>query len=111
MGYMQRRLMKALEDLSVQYDMTVRNSGGSVVQFVYGDDSLDPSVMEGSSKPVNFERTYASERIAAAEISRAAGESFLLPTEMLERVREFWQEVDTTKLGQNKKRRTLVSDA
>ena len=110
-GYMQRRLMKALEDLSVQYDMTVRNSGGSVVQFVYGDDSLDPSVMEGSSKPVNFERTYASERIAAAEISRAAGESFLLPTEMLERVREFWQEVDTTKLGQSKKRRTLVSDA
>ncbi len=31
-GYMQRRLMKALEDLTVHYDMTVRNSAGRVIQ-------------------------------------------------------------------------------
>jgi hypothetical protein len=37
-GYMARRLMKALEDLCYQYDRTVRNSEGSVVQFMYGDD-------------------------------------------------------------------------
>jgi RNA polymerase Rpb1, domain 5 len=36
-GYMARRLMKALEDLSMQYDMTVRNSEQTVVQFSYGD--------------------------------------------------------------------------
>jgi DNA-directed RNA polymerase III subunit RPC1 len=41
-GYMARRLMKALEDLSMQYDMTVRNSEQSVVQFSYGDDGLNP---------------------------------------------------------------------
>jgi DNA-directed RNA polymerase III subunit RPC1 len=41
-GYMQRRLMKALEDLSTHYDNTVRNSKFGVVQFVYGDDGLDP---------------------------------------------------------------------
>jgi DNA-directed RNA polymerase III subunit RPC1 len=35
-GYMARRLMKALEDLSMQYDRTVRNSEALVVQFVYG---------------------------------------------------------------------------
>jgi len=40
--YMARRLMKALEDLSMQYDMTVRNSEQSVVQFSYGDDGLNP---------------------------------------------------------------------
>ena len=34
--------MKALEDLSMQYDMTVRNSEQSVVQFSYGDDGLNP---------------------------------------------------------------------
>ena len=39
---MARRLMKALEDLSMQYDMTVRNSEQSVVQFSYGDDGLNP---------------------------------------------------------------------
>ncbi|VDK23549.1 unnamed protein product [Taenia asiatica] len=40
-GYLQRSLIKHLEDLSVQYDGTVRDSGGSVIQFRYGDDGLD----------------------------------------------------------------------
>ncbi|KAI9735817.1 MAG: DNA-directed RNA polymerase III subunit RPC1 [Cirrosporium novae-zelandiae] len=57
-GYMSRRLMKSLEDLSTKYDDTVRNSSGTVVQFQYGDDKLDPVDMEGKAKPVNFERTY-----------------------------------------------------
>lgn len=34
----QRRMVKALEDLSVQYDSTVRTSRGDIVQFTYGDD-------------------------------------------------------------------------
>lgn len=48
--------MKALEDLSVQYDDTVRNCSGGIVQFVYGDDGLDPTGMEGQNKPVDFVR-------------------------------------------------------
>lgn len=55
-GYMQRRLMKALEDLSTQYDYSVRNSVGGVVQFCYGDDGLDPTYMEGDNQPVVFAR-------------------------------------------------------
>lgn len=57
-GYMSRRLMKSLEDLSVQYDTTVRNSTNSIVQFQFGEDSLDPVDMEGRAKPVNFDRTF-----------------------------------------------------
>ncbi|KAF2861290.1 DNA-directed RNA polymerase III subunit RPC1 [Piedraia hortae CBS 480.64] len=57
-GYMSRRLMKSLEDLSAQYDSTVRNSSEMVVQLKFGDDGLDPLDMEGSAKPVNFERTF-----------------------------------------------------
>lgn len=54
---MSRRLIKGLEDLSVQYDSTVRNSGGCIVQFLYGDDGMDPATMEGkSSEPLNFSR-------------------------------------------------------
>ncbi|KAI5175270.1 DNA-directed RNA polymerase III subunit RPC1, partial [Pancytospora epiphaga] len=41
-GYMQRRLMKALEDLSVTYDYTVRNSYNDLIQFGYGEDSMEP---------------------------------------------------------------------
>ncbi|EEB08017.1 DNA-directed RNA polymerase I complex large subunit Nuc1 [Schizosaccharomyces japonicus yFS275] len=40
-GYLQRCLMKHLEGLSVQYDHTVRDADGSVVQFRYGEDALD----------------------------------------------------------------------
>ena len=57
-GYMSRRLMKSLEDLSTKYDDTVRNSSSSIVQFQFGDDTLDPLDMEGRAKPVNFERTF-----------------------------------------------------
>lgn len=58
-GYMSRRLMKSLEDLSAQYDDTVRDSSGGIVQFQYGDDNLDPVDMEGKAKPVNFDRTFS----------------------------------------------------
>ncbi|GAA94203.1 uncharacterized protein L969DRAFT_86320 [Mixia osmundae IAM 14324] len=57
-GYMQRRLMKALEDLSTRYDLSVRSSTGSIVQFMYGNDGLDPAYMEGDGSPVEFVRTW-----------------------------------------------------
>ncbi|KAI1301533.1 DNA-directed RNA polymerase III subunit RPC1 [Halotydeus destructor] len=62
-GYMQRRLVKALEDLVSHYDGSVRNSRGDVVQFVYGDDSLDPANMEDNNKPVNFDRLLDRARV------------------------------------------------
>ena len=40
-GYLQRCLIKLLEGLVVNYDQTVRDSDGSVVQFQYGEDSMD----------------------------------------------------------------------
>ena len=58
-GYMSRRLMKSLEDLSIGYDDFVRNSALNIVQFRYGGDQLDPVNMEGSAVPVHFERTFA----------------------------------------------------
>ncbi|KAG9237533.1 hypothetical protein BJ875DRAFT_493186 [Amylocarpus encephaloides] len=57
-GYMSRRLMKSLEDLSTQYDDTVRSSSGGIVQFQFGADKLDPVDMEGDAVPVNFARTW-----------------------------------------------------
>ena len=43
-GYMQRRLINALQDLVVYEDLTVRNADMTVVQFVYGGDGKDPMV-------------------------------------------------------------------
>jgi DNA-directed RNA polymerase III subunit RPC1 len=63
-GYMARRLMKALEDLSMQYDSTVRNSEQTIVQFSYGDDGLNPSLMEKGDRPVDFSRQLTNIRAA-----------------------------------------------
>ncbi|KAI1759633.1 beta and beta-prime subunits of DNA dependent RNA-polymerase [Hypoxylon sp. FL1150] len=79
-GYMSRRLMKSLEDLSTQYDDTVRTSGGGVVQFQFGADKLDPVDMEGKNVPVHFARTWShAENLTWSNADRA-----LLPFEMLE---------------------------
>ena len=41
-GYMQRRLVNALQDMVVENDGTVRNSDKNVIQFRFGDDGIDP---------------------------------------------------------------------
>lgn len=45
-GYIQRRLVKAMEDCKVYYDHTVRNASGVIVQFLYGEDGMDGTRME-----------------------------------------------------------------
>ena len=45
-GYISRKLMKAMEDLMVSYKMTVNNANGHIVQFLYGDDGIDPVKIE-----------------------------------------------------------------
>ncbi|KAL7666370.1 DNA-directed RNA polymerase subunit [[Candida] zeylanoides] len=63
-GYIQRRLVKALEDIMVHYDGTTRNSLGDVIQFIYGEDGLDGTQVEKQSVDTipgsdeAFERKY-----------------------------------------------------
>ncbi|OBT87197.1 hypothetical protein VE02_04737 [Pseudogymnoascus sp. 03VT05] len=77
-GYMSRRLMKSLEDLSTQYDDTVRNSSGGIVQFQFGADKLDPVDMEGSAVPVHFDRTFTH----AESLTWDNNDAALLPYEI-----------------------------
>lgn len=42
-GYMQRRLINALEHIKLEYDGTVRDPHGHIVQFLYGEDGIDVS--------------------------------------------------------------------
>lgn len=41
-GYLQRRLVNALQDLEVQYDGTVRDTRKMIIQFKYGEDGINP---------------------------------------------------------------------
>lgn len=45
-GYIQRRFMKALENIIIHWDGSARNSDGSIVQFKYGDDGFDAMRVE-----------------------------------------------------------------
>ena len=55
-GYMQRRLINALEDLKVVDDGTVRNTAGTVIEYQYGEDGIDPT------------RSYQGHPVAVDEI-------------------------------------------
>ena len=51
-GYIQRRLVKGLEDLKVEYDGTVRNNMGKIIQFTYGEDGIDTTRVENQHIPL-----------------------------------------------------------
>jgi len=48
-GYIQRRLVKAMETVMARYDGTLRTSGGQIVQFLYGEDGMDAVWIERQS--------------------------------------------------------------
>ena len=51
-GYLQHKLVKAMEDLHTTFDYSVRNAGGVVIQYLYGDDGMDPIKIEEQSLPL-----------------------------------------------------------
>lgn len=63
-GYVQRKLVKAMEDCKVHYDMTVRNAGGQIIQFLYGEDGMDSTriekqkVLYSELEPMQFAMNY-----------------------------------------------------
>ncbi|KAI0564777.1 DNA-directed RNA polymerase [Gracilaria domingensis] len=54
-GYLQRCLIKHLEGVRIHYDGTVRDSDRSVLQFIYGDDGIDPSKSLWLTKRVEWQ--------------------------------------------------------
>ncbi|QEE18056.2 DNA-directed RNA polymerase subunit A' [Promethearchaeum syntrophicum] len=54
-GYMQRRLVNALQDMVVENDLTVRTSEKNIIQFKYGDDGVDPAHSDGGDI-ISFEQ-------------------------------------------------------
>jgi DNA-directed RNA polymerase II subunit RPB1 len=45
-GYIHHRMVKALEDVKVTHDGSVRSASGSIFQYTYGDDGFDASMLE-----------------------------------------------------------------
>ncbi|MFP4523311.1 MAG: DNA-directed RNA polymerase subunit A' [Candidatus Nanoarchaeia archaeon] len=52
-GYLYRRLANAMQDLKIEYDFTVRDASGKIIQFAYGEDGVAVAKSEGGRIPVN----------------------------------------------------------
>ena len=61
-GYMQRRLINALEHLKIEYDHTVRDPHGNIIQYLYGEDGVDPAKSD-HGEAANISRLIESESI------------------------------------------------
>ena len=73
-GYIQRRLIKGMEDLKVEYDMTVRNNKQKIVQYAYGDDGVDTIRVENQFLPIaemSIEDIYAHFHMPSDDVKDA----------------------------------------
>jgi DNA-directed RNA polymerase beta' subunit len=76
-GYIQRRMIKLTEDVTVQYDGSVRNVNKGILQFVYGDAGLDPSKTGFlKDKPYTTEFSRLAERLNYEYESQTSCSSF-----------------------------------
>ena len=62
-GYMQRRLINALEHIRLEYDGTVRDPHGHIVQFLYGEDGIERSKKSDHGEAFNPSRLSESQTI------------------------------------------------
>ncbi|CAJ0572581.1 unnamed protein product, partial [Mesorhabditis spiculigera] len=114
-GYMQRRLVKSLEDLCVGYDRTVRTSAGEIVAFEFGDDGLDPANMEAKDgSVVDFKHVWNHIRAVGAATASTGEEP--APTQMLDFVRTslqttFSAEIAEFKVNREREKRSKAARA
>jgi len=73
-GYIQRRLVKGMEDIKIEYDMTVRNHMKKIIQFEYGGDGIDTTKVENQTIPLvkmTIEEIYAHYQMPADSLDDA----------------------------------------
>lgn len=70
-GYIQRKLIKILEDIKVDYDGTVRNANDKMIQCIYGDNGINTekqieqkiALISANNKTVRDNYTHSAEEI------------------------------------------------
>jgi DNA-directed RNA polymerase subunit A' len=96
-GYMQRRLINALEHIRLEYDSTVRDSAGDIIQFRYGEDGVDPAKSD-HGKAVNVSRLIDQIKIGEEKGEPASAEEI---KKQLKRVEDQITPILLSQLKQN----------
>lgn len=84
-GYIQRKLIKAMEDLKVSYDCTIRTANNGIIQFIYGDTgadttkqySFDIKMLEYGNKKMNDTYKFTEEELKHINYSQQDNEMYL----------------------------------
>ncbi|MFH0849183.1 MAG: DNA-directed RNA polymerase subunit A' [archaeon] len=104
-GYMQRRVINALEHVRVEYDETVRDSRGSIIQFRYGEDGVDTAKSD-HGRAVNIERLIESVKLGTGQGRKASksavvkavqAKSQQLPPLLVDDLKKYLVQADVTK--------------
>lgn len=96
-GYIQRRLVKALEEVMVKYDGTVRNSLGDILQFIYGEDGLDAMIIEPQTVDIISASDSAFEKKYKIDVINPV-KQFALTSDMLEIAHEIQGDTEVQEL-------------
>jgi DNA-directed RNA polymerase II subunit RPB1 len=88
-GYIQRRLMKTMEDQHVEHDGTVRNVSGTIIQYAYGDDGADTVYVEEQSCDLllrTLENLYSEYALTPADVNPFMKEEVDQAPDMLDEI-------------------------
>jgi len=120
-GYIQRKLVKAIEDVMIKYDGTVRDSRGNIIQFLYGEDGMAAEyieevkmdLVEYSDEKIRkiFEITYKDnvmmeeqdELLHQQELDQIRADRDMLRKIFPNFRKQFWLPVDVNRLIKNSK--------
>lgn len=83
-GYVQRKLIKALEDSSIKYDGTVRSANNGVIQFIYGDNGINTikqskhtfAMIEMDNKDLRQKFCFTDEELKKVDINKEQNEKY-----------------------------------
>lgn len=102
-GYIQRRLIKAMESVMVHYDGTVRNSVGQLIQLRYGEDGLCGEMVEFQTLPTvklsnnAFERKFkfdlSNERYLKRVFNENIAKQLMSSGEVISELEREWEQL------------------
>ncbi|KAL4220549.1 DNA-directed RNA polymerase II subunit RPB1 [Mactra antiquata] len=102
-GYIQRRLIKAMESVMVKYDGTIRNQVEQLVQLRYGEDGLEATHVEFQSMPTlkpsnrafekNFKFDPANERQLKKSLTEETIRELLSDAHALSEIEQEWEQL------------------
>lgn len=91
-GYIQRKLMKALEDYKVTWSKCVKDAQNNIIQYLYGDDNADGISLEYQSVPLIHVTDFQDEYVNIPRISKQSKARLIELSKNVQNMYEWYSE-------------------